>query len=373
MLKKCFALFTTLALCTSFAACSVDKGTGTASSAPAVGSKPAASETSTASTKTKPVIGVLVFDYSNNYCTYIRNAINHYAGDDVEIIMQDSQNDQAKQAEQVDTLLQRGVDALCVNLVEPAAASTIIEKVKPTGLPLIFFNKCPSDEDMQSYDNAYYAGCSPYDGGVMQAEMCIDAVKANSAVDKNGDGVINYVVLKGEAGHPDAELCTQANQDTLDVYKDGFSFKNLDIQNADWRSDNAKDVMDAWIGRYGSEIEMVITNNDGMMLGAVEALTAAGWFAGDPAKQVLVIGHDAIPEAIPLIENGTLYGCILQDAVNEGRATIVMAKNLVFGRPVEDDLGVKLGKIKDFRSPFIKITKENTKEAVEIYKVALGK
>ena len=371
-MKKLLAALLILVLVLSMTACSTYSPNDNPSSAAPEQSAPAEDSSTDDQTAETPVIGVLVFDYSNNYCTYIRNAINYYAGEDVEIIMQDSQNDQAKQAEQVDTLLQRGVDALCVNLVEPESASTIIEKVKPTGKPLIFFNKCPSDEDMLSYDNAYYSGCSPYDGGVMQAEMCIDAVKANPAADKNGDGVINYVIIKGEPGHPDAELCTQANLDTLGAYSDGITFKNLDIQTANWRSDQAKDVMDAWIGRFGSEIEMVITNNDGMMLGGVEALKAAGWFGDDPQKQVLFIGHDAIPEAIPLIEDGTLYGCILQDAVNEGRATIVMAKNLCFGRPVEEDLGVELGAIKDFRSPFIKITKENTQTAVDIYNVALG-
>jgi len=364
-MKKFVSFFLATAMTFALASCA-----GNTSSTPA-SSTPVSSDTAQESTD-KPVIGVLVFDYSNNYCTYIRNAINYYAGDDVEIVMQDSQNDQAKQAEQVDILLQRGVDALCVNLVEPAAASTIIEKVRDTGIPLIFFNKCPSDEDMLSYDNAYYSGCSPYDGGVMQAEMAIDAVKANPSVDKNGDGVINYVILKGEPGHPDAEQCTQANMDTFDAYEGDFTFQNLDVQTANWRSDQGKDVMDAWIGRFGEEIELVLTNNDGMMLGAVEALSAAGWFADDTGKQLVFIGHDAIPEAIPLIENNTLYGCILQDAVNEGRATIVMAKNLVFGRDVETDLGVKLGEIKDFRSPFIKITKDNTQTAVDIYSIALG-
>lgn len=319
----------------------------------------------------KFVVGVLVFDYSNNYCTYIRNAIKYYTTDAVELVMQDSQNDQAKQAEQVDTLLQKGVDALCVNLVEPTAASTIIEKVRPYDIPLIFFNKAPSDEDMLSYEKAYYSGCSPYDGGIMQAEMALDAVKANPAIDKNGDGIIKYVILKGEPGHPDAELCTQANEDFFAKQTD-IKFERLDIQPANWSVAEAKDVMDAWIGRYGNEIELVLTNSDSMTLGGVEALKGANWFGSDSDKQVLVIGHDAIPETLPLIADGTLYGCILQDAVNEGRATIVMAENLLAGRQVDQDLGVELGEFKDFRSPFIKITKDNISVAEDIYAKALG-
>lgn len=326
----------------------------------------------------KPKIGVLVWDFSNQYVTYIRNAMTYYVGDKAELLLTDSQGDQTKQNDQIDSLLQKGVDALMVSMVQTTAAPTIIDKVKAYNeknskhIPLIFWNQAPTKEDMDSYDNAYYSGCSPYDGGVKQAEMAIAAVKANPKLDKNGDGKIQYVILKGMSGHPDAEQCTQGNEDRF-AKETSIAFEKLDIQNADWSTAPAKDKTDAWIGKYGDKMELIMSNNDGMMLGAVEAFKGAGWFADDPKKNLLVIGHDAIPEMQTYITSGLAYGCILQNPVDEGRGAITMALNLLNGKPVETDLGLKLGEMKDYRAPFIPITKDNLQEAVDIYKIALGK
>lgn len=326
----------------------------------------------------KPVIGVLVWDFANQYCTYIRNAIKYYCGDQAVLELTDSQADQTKQNDQIDALLQKGVDALMVAMVQTTAAPTIIEKVKAynekTGkhIPLIFWNQAPAKEDIDLYDNAYYSGCNPYDGGVKQAEMAIEAVKANPAIDKNGDGKIQYVILKGMAGHPDAELCTQGNEDRL-AQETSPAFEKLDIQNGDWATAPAKDKTDAWIGRFGTQIELIMSNNDGMMLGAIEAFKGAGWFGDDSQKDLLVIGHDAIPEMQPNITAGMVYGCILQNPVDEGRGAITMCLNLLNGKPVETDLGIALGEMKDYRAPFIPITAENLQEAVDIYEIALGK
>ena len=139
----------------------------------------------------KPVIGVAIFDYSNNYVTYIRNSIATLSEGKADIQMVDAQNDQAKQVEQIDTLLSKGVDVLCVNAVDPKAAATIISKAKAADVPIIFFNRSPSEADMNSYDKCWYVGTTPADSGKMQAEMAMEAFKADKAYDKNGDGVLN--------------------------------------------------------------------------------------------------------------------------------------------------------------------------------------
>ena len=326
----------------------------------------------------KPLIGVLVWDFTNQYCTYIRNAIRHYGNEHATIELVDSQADQTKQNDQIDALLQRDVDALMVAMVQPTAAPTIIDKVKAynerTGkhIPLIFWNQAPTPEDIALYDNAFYSGCDPYDGGVLQAQMAIDAIKANpSLYDKNGDGKIQYVILKGMAGHPDAELCTQGNVDTFEASTEVL-FERLDIQNADWATAPAKDITDAWIGRYGDNIELILSNNDGMMLGAIEAFTGAGWFGEDESKRLLMIAHDGIPEIQTFIESGIVFGAFMQNPVEEGRGAVTMALNLLNGRPVEADLHAPLGDMKDYRAPFTEITKDNLHVAAEIYQIALG-
>ncbi len=65
------------------------------------------------------------------------------AAPDVQLLMNDSQNDQSKQNDQIDVLLAKGVKALAINLVDPAAAGTVIVK-RVENVPVVFFNKEPS-------------------------------------------------------------------------------------------------------------------------------------------------------------------------------------------------------------------------------------
>jgi methyl-galactoside transport system substrate-binding protein len=178
-MKKLLSMLLTVLLMVSMVSC---------------GSKSTSEGGASDQTEKKPVIGVAIFDYSNNYVTYIRNAINVLAGDKADIQMVDAQNDQTKQTEQIDLLLSKGVDVLCVNAVDPKAAATIISKAKAASVHIVFFNRCPSADDMNSYDKCWYVGTTPQDSGRMQAEMAMEAFKADPSFDKNKDGSLQYVM-----------------------------------------------------------------------------------------------------------------------------------------------------------------------------------
>ena len=307
----------------------------------------------------KPRLGVLIFDYSNAYVSYIRNSIENCNKDGkAELIMVDSQNDQAKQVEQVDNLIQQGVNAVAINAVAPESAGAMIEKLKAAGVPVVFFNRCPSESDLMSYEACYYVGTTPAQSGEMQSKMAWEAFKANAAFDKNGDGKMQYVILKGEPGHPDAEARTEANQYALADLK--ASVELFDIQTGRFRTAEAKDVMDAWIGKYGDKIEMVLTNNDAMLLGAVESLNGAKIKSG-------IVGINALPEVLPLIDDGSLIGSILSDAAREGVCIYTMCYNLASGQEVLTSLNETFGPMKDVRIPYIPIDKNNTGFAREVY------
>lgn len=324
----------------------------------------------TSKNEKKPIVGVMIFDYSNNYVTYIRNAITAVAGDDVEIQMVDAQNDQAKQVEQIDLMINKGAKVLCVNAVDPTAAASIIAKAKEADIPLVFFNRCPSEEDMLSYDKCWYVGTTPADSGRMQAELAMEVFKNNPEYDKNGDGVMQYVIVQGTLGHPDAVARTQANQDTFE--EAGFDAELLDTQTGDFKTATAKDVMDVWMGKYGDEIEMVLTNNDAMLLGVIESAKADGYFSGTD-KVMGAIGINALPEVLTLISDETINGSILSDAFSEGNAIYTMAHNLITGEDVMTGVEGELDDMKALRVPYVTITKENVSMAEEMYSKVLTK
>lgn len=275
-------------------------------------------------------IGFTIYKYDDNFMSVVRQAIEKEAAADsnTRILMNDSQNSQSMQNDQVDVMLARGVQALAINLVDPASAPTIIQKAKIDDVPVVFYNKEPSPEAMASYDKAFYVGTDSKESGIIQGDLISAQWKANPTWDKNGDGVLQYVMLKGEPGHPDAEARTTYAVKTIN--DNGIKTQELHMDTGMWDTAMAKDKMDAWLsGPNGSKIEVVIANNDGMAMGAIEALRGAG-------QKIPVFGVDALAEALALIKSGDMAGTVLNDAQNQAKATFELARNLANGKPAAE-------------------------------------
>ena len=353
-MKRILALVLALTLVFSLAACAPKPAAPAAPAGDAAA--PAAAE--------KPLIGVTIYKYDDNFMSFVRRAVEKNASGKAEIIMNDSQNNQSTQNEQVDMMISKGVKALAINLVDPQAASTIISKAKAANLPVIFFNKEPDATVLASYDKAWYVGTTSSESGVMQGKVMVDAWKADAKLDKNGDGKMQYVLLKGEPGHPDAEARTKYAVDELK--NAGIAVEELELQTGMWDSVKGKELMDAWIAKHGDKIEMVICNNDAMALGAIQSLKANGYFTGD--KKMPVVGVDAIPDALEQIKSGLLLGTVLNDAANQGGATAELAVNAANGKDPLEGTKWKLDDKKAVRVPYVQITMENLNIAEEAYK-----
>ncbi|MCU8415072.1 galactose/glucose ABC transporter substrate-binding protein MglB [Vibrio vulnificus] len=296
-------------------------------------------------------LGFTIYKYDDNFMSVVRQAIEKEAASDksTRILMNDSQNSQSMQNDQVDVMLARGVQALAINLVDPAAAPTIIQKAKMDDVPIVFYNKEPSPQALASYDKAYYVGTDSKESGIIQGDLIAQAWKANPAWDKNGDGVLQYVMLKGEPGHPDAEARTTYSVQTIN--ENGIKTEELHMDTGMWDTAMAKDKMDAWLsGPNDSKIEVVIANNDGMAMGAVEALRGAG-------VKLPVYGVDALAEALALVKSGDMAGTVLNDAESQAKATFELSRNLADGKqPAEGTRWQVVNKI--VRVPYVGVDKD---------------
>ena len=300
-------------------------------------------------------IGVTIYKYDDNFMSLMRKEINKEAKalNDVELLMNDSQNAQSIQNDQVDVLLSKGVKALAINLVDPAAAPTIIGKAKPDNIPVIFFNKDPGAKAIGSYEHAYYVGTDPKESGIIQGDLIAKQWKANPALDLNKDGKIQYVLLKGEPGHPDAEARTKYVVEQLNAK--GIQTEQLFIDTGMWDAAMTKDKVDAWLSSSkANEIEVIISNNDGMAMGALEAARAHG-------KQLPIFGVDALPEVLQLIKKGEIAGTVLNDGVNQGKAVVNLANNLSHGKPATEGTKWEL-KDRVVRIPYVGVDKDNLSE-----------
>lgn len=307
------------------------------------------------SAKAADRIGVTIYKYDDNFMSLMRQEIEKEVKvvGGVDLLMNDSQNAQSIQNDQVDVLISKGVKALAINLVDPSAAPTIIGKAKPEGIPVVFFNKDPGDKAIASYDKAFYVGTNPQESGVIQGELIAKHWKANPAYDLNKDGKIQYVMLKGEPGHPDAEARTKYSVEQIN--KLGIQTEELFVDTGMWDAALAKDKVDAWLSSSkASNIEVVIANNDGMAMGALEAAKAHG-------KKLPIFGVDALPEVLQLIQKGEIAGTVLNDGVNQGKAVVHLAKNLAAEKAPTEGTKWEL-KEKVLRIPYVGVDKNNLSE-----------
>ena len=281
-------------------------------------------------------IGLTAYKFDDNFIALFRKAFEAEAmakADTVEVTGIDSQNSVATEKEQIEAVLEKGVKAFAINLVDASAADGIINLLKEKNVPVVFYNRKPSDEAIASYDKLYYVGIDPNAQGIAQGELIEKLWKENPDLDLNKDGVIQYVMLTGEPGHPDAVARTKYSISTLNDH--GIKTEELHKDTAMWDTANAKDKMDAWLsGPNGSKIEVVICNNDGMALGAIESMKAAG-------KVLPTFGVDALPEAIVKIEAGEMAGTVLNDAKGQASATFNMVVNLAEGKEPTEGTDLK--------------------------------
>ena len=325
-----------------------------------------------ASAEKLPILGAGIYSSTDNFNSYIGKAIKNASNGIFDCNVDDGQQDQSMQLNQIDTAIAKGAVAIAVSVVDVTAAPAIIEKVRENGeLPIIFFNKEIEDKNVvNSYDKLFQVTSTGGDyGAAIEGQMIVDYWKAHPEADKNGDGKIQMINLMGDPGHTAAPPRAQYVKST--IQDAGIEIDMLEEDTGMWDTTKAKEKMDAWISKYGNEIEFINCANDAMALGALQSIQAAG-FNEEGAKSEMyipVIGIDALPEVLEKIRTGEMIGSVLQDANTQGQMIVKIAQNLHEGKDTLADTGFEFDTdgSKAIRVPYKPITVENVDEAAATY------
>ena len=252
--------------------------------------------------------------------------------------MQDAANDVSTANNKLDAALTKGTDVVAICAPDRESTETMAQKCDADGVPAVFFNMEPMESTMESYDNIWYVGAEAAQSGEMCAQALINYWNENTEIaDKNGDGVLQLVILQGEIGQQDVQLRTQAYEDTLKAQ--GIDYEILAMDTANWEQAQALDKMNAWITAYGIDgIEGVLCNNDSMAMGAVQACINNGYNSGDPEKFVPIVGIDANIDALEAMKAGSLLGTVLNDRQNQSIAIINVIKAVNAGQEITEDV-----------------------------------
>lgn len=310
-------------------------------------------KTSGANEKKKPVIGVVMGKFDDTWRTSVRNEIYKMGENNAEVDIWNADSSQKTEDEKVDGLIKKKVDVLVVNLVDTSKASDIIDKAEKADIPVIFFNTEPSSQDLKKWDKVYYVGAKGEQSGIMQGEMLVNYFRAHPTK----DGIIRYVMLKGQEGHPDTLSRTKYSVKAMEDV--GFKLQKIAEGTALWERENGEQEMGEFLDEKDGSIDCVISNNDDMAMGAIDALKNKGYFKD--GKYMPVVGVDATAAAINSIKEGTLLGTVLNDYKNQAKAVFNLAVVLAGGKtPTEENIKYAITDNKYIWIDYKVITKGNT-------------
>ncbi len=296
--------------------------------------------------------GLILYKSTDPFIYNFARQIETYADGTLELEVFDSKNSQILQNEQIlEAQLGEVTDLMIINPVDRLSSYAIINKQRELEIPVIFFNREPLQKDLALWEDAYYVGAKAEQSGQLQAELIMELFGSNpyelNEHDRNGDGVIQALILKGEPGHQDAEI---RSEEVVKVFnKQGYTIDTL-VEVANWERGQAYENMDDILQDYGNQIEVILSNNDAMAIGAIQRMRESGFFTDtngngqiDPSDEnwIPVVGIDGIAEAVGLIKEGFLYGTVINDSDVQAQAIIELSE-FILGKRSSADFSFEL-------------------------------
>ena len=290
-------------------------------------------------TATAETVGVSMALFDDNFLTVLRNGMIEYADslDDVDIQVEDAQNDVARQLDQINNFIASGVDAIVVNPVDTSATQAMSDAAEQGGVPLVYVNREPVNVDTLPDNQAFVASDERESGTLETVEIC-DILAAA------GKDPANVYIMMGELSNQAAVMRTQDIDDVMASGNCAVELNVIDRQTANWSRDEAQDLMTNWLST-GEPFDALISNNDEMAIGAIQAMKASGIGMDD----VVVGGIDATQDALLAMAAGELDVTVFQDAAGQGIGAVDAALALANGEDVDQKVYV----------PFQLVTPEN--------------
>ena len=273
-------------------------------------------------------VGVSMALFDDNFLTVLRNGMQEYAKTmpDVTLQIEDAQNDVGKQLNQIQNFVAGGVDAIIVNPVDTDATVAMTQAAEGAGIPLVFVNRQPANLDDLPEKQAFVASDEKESGTLETQEVCRLLKEAGKDQQEGGAGIL---VLMGELSNQAARQRTEDIHDVIATPDCSF-MKIIEEQTGNWSRTQGTDLMSNWLST-GIKFDAVVSNNDEMAIGAIQALKAAGV----DMKSIVVAGVDATQDALAAMEAGDLDVTVFQDAAGQGKGALDAALSLAKGDKVD--------------------------------------
>lgn len=278
---------------------------------------------------------VLLYSFDDLFMMKLKQSLEEIENenkDKIKFTFYDGKNNISIQNETISSLLNDNIDLFMLNLadIREDIVEDIIHKTEEKNISLVFLDIQPEVVSKVSkyYSKAAFILANSDLAGTIQGKVIVNLWNTyKKALDKNGDNTLQYVLLHGEIDNPAAIDRTKYVLSTIN--DSGIKTEQLQLINANWLKDIAKESINNLFLKYGDKIEAIIANNDAMAIGAIEALQSYGYNKGDKNKNIAVVGIDALPEAKYLVDKGLMTGTVVQDPKTLAEVFYNVGMNLV--------------------------------------------
>lgn len=266
---------------------------------------------STNNEKTGIKVGVLMKTMSDTYSNKLGETIQQYFAEnypDDELILMDGQADIAKQISQAEDLIALNVNVIILNPQDADGSAQVLDLANEANIPVIEVNT----ETVRT-DYVAYVGSDDVKAGEIMGKFIEDNLK-------NGQ----YAILEGEMGQSAQLKRYEGLENTI--------LKNSELEcvatlSANWSRDKAMATTEDWLAKY-PDLKAIICENDDMAMGALQASESQN-------REMLIIGTDAIPDALKAVKEGRLSATVLQDATGQAQTAVDVAVKVANGEKVE--------------------------------------
>ena len=266
----------------------------------------------------------------------------------VNLIIQDANQDESKQIQYVQAAAADGQKVIIVNPINPSACQSIIDAAGD--MSVVFVNRVPDDVSVLT-DKAVYVGSDEHTSGKFQGDFLANYFKEKGQTD------IKYILLRGIEGQTSTTLRSESVLKAL--ADNGINATETYAKSCLYDRTEALNQMTNILADASKEFDCIISNNDSMALGAIEACNTAGRTIDFP-----IVGIDATADGRQAIKDGTLAMSVFQDPNGQGGGSVQAAVNLANGEALnantDFEIDEETGHI--LWVPFEEVTPENVEE-----------
>ncbi|HUK16599.1 MAG TPA: sugar ABC transporter substrate-binding protein [Bryobacteraceae bacterium] len=273
-----------------------------------------------------PVVGVSLLNLSNEFIVMLNRSMDQRARElGIHLIVNDAQRSAERQVQQVESFIAQKVDAIILNPCEVEASAPAVDKALAAGIPIVNVNS-----ETRTAPTAFI-GSRDEDAGRIAVEYIARRLGSGG----------NVVMMHGFMGQAAQIKRTQGAHEVLGQTP---RLHLLAEQTAEWDRAKGMSLMENWIQSYGDRINAVFAQNDEMAMGALIAIEQAG-----RKGKIVVVGVDAIADALRAVRDGRLDATVFQDATGQGRAAVETAAKIIRHEPYEKQVLI----------PFQLVTRDN--------------